>query len=220
MPDGEWEDQAETYLDIDYLDPVERAAAEERLRRTNRKKRITNRSTGMPSTVGYRRDAMAIAKCIFQGAANSEEIGKLVGLSAKRVARYRQLWAKYIENLIEGLWIEHNKTIKDEVKAAKQKTIENMVGLREKADKTVSVVMEQAVENPSAALKAAEYVHGLLGIHDDDAQEAPRSRAQAEQQKLLNDSLGLVSRLIGRPLEQLPESTTKVIEVEAEVIKP
>lgn len=220
MSEGDWEERADTYLDIEYRDPVEKDIEAQRRRAEERARRLVNPHTGVPSRVKFRESAMLIAQCIFEGASNSEEIARITGISRRKVIRYRQIWAKYIETLIEGLWFEHNKVIAEEVKAARQKTIKHMVNLREKADATVGAVMDQAADNPAAALKAAEYVHGLLGIHDEDQQEAPRSRTQIEQQRLLNDSLGLVSKIIGRPIEKLPSSTENVIEVEVEVIKP
>lgn len=214
--------EEDSYLGIDYgrIDPVGRSLKimdklKKGVVRQNRKRRADR--NGIPSNKKYRLRADMIAQAIFDGLTNSAAIAVTLGLCEKTIATDRTRWKKYIDQRLEFLWAERNQDIGQEVKSARQKTVQKMVSLREKADNTVETVMDLVAVNPSAAMKAAEYVHGLLGIKDEEPEESRAS--QHTQEKLLADTLGLVSRVLGRPMGNPALPEPPAIEVDAEVIK-
>ena len=216
------EDDEESYFGLNYhhLDPIARSIrhAEKNKKASQRaaRKRISAHE-GRPTLPKYRRRADIIAQALFDGAHGAAAIASIIGLAHKTVERDMRRWKVYIDERLEFLWAEHNQQIGQEIKSARQKTVKKMIDLREKADTTVETVMGLAEVNPSAALKAAEYVHGLLGIHEDEPEESNVSKHT--QEKLLADTLGLVSKVLGRTVEQPALPEPPAIEVEAEVVK-
>lgn len=220
MSDEDNEEDSYFGLNYHHLDPIARTIrqAEKNRKASQRaaKKRISAHE-GRPTLPKYRKRADLIAQSLFDGAHGAAAIASILGLNHKTVERDMRRWKVYIDERLEFLWAEHNKEIGEQIKSARQKTVQKMVALREKADNTVETVMGLAEVNPTAALKAAEYVHGLLGIHEDEPEDSNISKHT--QEKLLADTLGLVSKVLGRTIEQPALPEPPAIEVEAEVVK-